>query len=95
MEWSYKCVAVPESINTGQSGKDSHSAAVTVYEQLINDAAKGGWELDHIDTVESRQSPGLCAKIIGMIPIIGPLCCGRKSEIQIFNYKIMVFKKAK
>jgi len=91
---NYKCVAVPETFDTGKSGKDSHSAAVSAYEQLINNAAQGGWELDHIDTVESHQSPGYCAAMIGMIPIIGPLCCGRKGEIQIVNYKILIFKKA-
>ena len=94
MAWDYKCVAVPETIETGQSGKDSHGAAVTAYEQIIKNAAQGGWELDHIDTVDSRQNPGFCAAIIGMIPIIGPLCCGRKSEVQIIRYKIMIFRKA-
>jgi len=94
MEWNYKCVAVPESIDTGKSGKDSHGAAVTAYEQLIKNAAQGGWELDQIDTVESRQKPGYCAAMIGAIPIIGPLCCGRKAEIQIVRYKMLIFKKA-
>ena len=52
MAWDYKCVAVPETIDTGTSGKDSHGAAVTAYEKIIKNAAQGGWELDHIDTVD-------------------------------------------
>jgi hypothetical protein len=94
MAWDYKCVAVPETIDTGRSGEGSHSAAVTAYEQIIKNAAQGGWELDHIDTVESRQKPGYCAAMIGMIPIIGPLCCGRKAEVQIINFKMLIFRKA-
>jgi hypothetical protein len=50
MNWDYKCVAVPETIDTGKSGKDSHSAAVTAYEQIIKNAARGGWELHCVDT---------------------------------------------
>ena len=94
MAWDYKCVAVPETFDTGKSGKGSHDAAVTAYEQIIKNAAQGGWELDHIDTVESRQNPGYCAAMIGMIPIIGPLCCGRKAEVQIVNFKMLIFRKA-
>jgi len=94
MAWDYKCVAVPETFDTGKSGKDSHSVAVTAYEQLIKNAAQGGWELDKVDTVESLQKPGFCAAIIGMIPVIGPLCCGRKADVQVKRYKLLIFRKA-
>jgi hypothetical protein len=86
-------VAVPETIDTGKSGEGSHNAAVSAYEQIIKNAAQGGWELDHVDTVESRQNPGYCAAMIGMIPILGPLCCGRKAEVQIVKYKMLIFRK--
>ena len=82
MAWDYKCVPVPESIFTGKTGKDSHSSAVSAYEQLIKNAAQGGWELDKIDSVESLQSPGYCAKLICKAPDIG------------VTYKLLVFKKA-
>jgi hypothetical protein len=94
MAWDYKCVAVPETIDTGKSGKGDHSAAVTAYEQIIKNAAQGGWELDHIDTVNSYQTPGCCAALIGKIPIIGPLCCGRNAEAQLIIYKMLIFRKA-
>ena len=43
--YTYKCVPVPTIVNTGQVGKDSHSAAVMTYEKIINNAANDGWEL--------------------------------------------------
>ena len=82
MAMDYKCVPVPETIFTGKTGKDSHSAAVSAYEQLIKNAAQGGWELDQIDSVDSLQSPGYCAA----------LCC-KATDIRV-SYKLLVFRKA-
>jgi hypothetical protein len=81
-EFEYKCVPVPQTIFTGKTGKDPHSAAVTAYEEIIRNAAQGGWELDRHDTITSYQQPGCFAAIFG-----------KKSEE--VNYKLLVFKKLK
>jgi hypothetical protein len=79
-EFTYKCIPVPRSIFTGKTGTDSHGAAVTAYEKIIQDAAKGGWELDMSDTVTSYQKPGCFAALFGK----------RAEEV---NYKLLIFKK--
>ncbi|GAB6393371.1 MAG: hypothetical protein MdMp014T_2744 [Treponematales bacterium] len=90
VEFDYKCVPVPETIFTGKAGKDSHNAAVTAHENIIKDAAKGGWELDMADTIESFQKAGCIREILLFIPIIGPLI-GKEDEST--SYKLLIFKK--
>jgi len=81
MAYDYKCVPVPETFFTGKTGKDSHSAAISSYEQLIKNAAQGGWELDKIDSVESLQKSGYCAKLICKTPDVS------------VSYKLLIFRK--
>lgn len=81
----YKCVSVPTIINTGKTGKNIHENAVKVYENIINNVAKDGWEFVNIDTVSSLQNPGCLGQIIGLF--LG----GAKSEIETF--KLLTFKK--
>ena len=79
-EYDYKCVPVPRTLFTGKVGKDSHRAAVEAYENIIRNAAQGGWELDRVDTVSSYQKPGCIAALFG-----------KKEEL--VNYKLLIFKK--
>jgi hypothetical protein len=79
-EFDYKCVPVPRTILTGTTGKDPHGAAVETYESIIKNAAKGGWELDRMDTVSSYQKPGCFAALFG-----------KKEEA--VDYKLLIFKK--
>jgi len=78
--YTYKCVPVPTIVNTGQVGKDSHSAAVMTYEKIINNAANDGWELVQVDTITSVQNPGCLGGLFG-----------KKSEEA--NFKLLIFKK--
>lgn len=78
--FTYKCVPVPDVINTGKTGKDLHSYAVTSYEKIINDSSSGGWELVNIDTVTSVQQPGCLAGLLG-------------AKAQSVTFKLLVFKK--
>jgi len=78
--FNYKCVPVPDVLNTGKKGKDLHSLAVSTYEKIINDAASGGWELVNIDTVTSVQQPGCLAGLFG-------------SKAEAVTFKMLVFKK--
>ncbi|MDR0908314.1 MAG: hypothetical protein LBM77_00980 [Spirochaetaceae bacterium] len=80
VEYDYKCVPVPRSIMIGKAGKASHEAAVSVYERIIRDAAKGGWEFDRTDTVTSYQKAGCLAGLLG------------KSDEEV-NYKLLIFRK--
>ena len=79
-EYDYKCVPVPKTLFTGKAGKDPHAAAVAAYEQIIKEAAKGGWELDCVDSVSSYQQPGCLGSLTG-----------KKEEI--VEYKLLVFRK--
>lgn len=79
-EFEYKCVPVPRTLFTGKVGKDPHSAAVSAYEEIIKNSAKGGWELDRVDTVSSYQQPGCFAALLG-----------KKEEM--IDYKLLIFKK--
>ncbi len=79
-QYVYKCVPVPETVNTGKKGKDPHTAAVLVYQDLINESAKDGWELDMIDEITSFQSPGCLSGLFG-------------SKEEIVTFKMLVFKK--
>jgi len=79
-EFDYKCIPVPRTLFTGKVGKDPHEAAVEVYESIIKNAAKGGWELDRVDTVSSYQKPGCFAALFG-----------KKEEV--VEYKLLIFKK--
>ena len=81
-EYEYKCVPVPRTMFTGKVGKDSHEDAVNAYNDLINNAAQGGWELDRVDTVTSYQKPGCIAGLFG-----------RKDEE--VNYKLLIFRRQK
>ncbi len=78
--FTYKCVSVPDVINTGKTGKDLHSQAVSTYEKIINEAASGGWEFVNIDTVSSMQQPGCLAGLMGQ-------------KAQSVTFKLLVFKK--
>jgi hypothetical protein len=86
--YDYKCVPVPRALFTGQSGKDSHSAAVEAYETIIKNAAQGGWELDRQDTITSYQQPGCLAGLLHKITggFIG------KTDEEV-NHKLLIFKK--
>ncbi len=79
-EFDYKCIPVPRSLFTGKVGKDPHSVAVATYEEIIKNSAKGGWELDRVDTVSSFQQPGCFAALLG-----------KKEET--VDYKLLIFKK--
>lgn len=78
--YTYKCVPVPSIIETGKKGKDLHGQAVSTYESIINQAAKGGWELVNIDTVSSAQKPGCLSGLFG-------------SKEEIVTFKMLVFRK--
>jgi hypothetical protein len=78
--FAYKCVPVPRTIDTGKAGKDSHSAAIQAYENIINSAAEGGWELYSTDTIISYQKPGCFAGLIG------------KKEEEV-HYKLLIYRK--
>lgn len=62
--FTYKCVPVPETFNTGKKSTE----AVSAYERIINGAAEGGWELVSIDTVTSVQQPGCLSGLFGSKP---------------------------
>jgi hypothetical protein len=79
-EFDYKCVPVPRTLFTGKVGKDPHIVAVSAYEEIIKNAAKGGWELDRVDSVSSYQQPGCFAALTG-----------KKEEM--VEYKLLIFKK--
>lgn len=74
MKFEYKCVPVPSSISTGTDG---HRKAVEMYEGLINKIAADGWELQQIDTLESRKNGG---------------CLGLGKQ-DVMQHKIMIFRK--
>ena len=78
--FTYKCVTVPDVFNTGTKGKDSHSSAVSTYENKINEAATDGWELVTVDTVTSVQNPGCIAGLFG-------------SKGEVVTLKILILKK--
>ena len=78
--YTYKCVPVPDVVNTGKKGKDLHSFAVSTYEKIINDSAAGGWEFVNIDTITSVQQPGCLAGLFG-------------SKAEAITFKLLVFKK--
>ena len=79
-EYDYKCVPVPRTLFTGKVGKDPHGAAVSAYEEIIKNSARGGWELDQVDTVSSYQKPGCFSALFG-----------KKEEM--VDYKLLIFKK--
>ncbi|HET6226211.1 MAG TPA: DUF4177 domain-containing protein [Bacteroidia bacterium] len=79
-EYQYKCVPVPSIIETGEKGKAFHSDAVKEYEKIINEGAKGGWELVNIDNVSSKQKPGCWDGLFG-----------GKSEV--LTIKMLVYRK--
>lgn len=81
----YKCISVPEIVNTGNTGKNSHNAAINHYEKLINSLAVDGWELDMIDSVSSLQNPGCLGQLIGIFT------GGAKSEM--VTFKLLIFRK--
>lgn len=81
-DFVYKCVSVPSVIGTGQVGKGQHSEAVAEYEDIINEEARGGWELVQIDSVTSVQRPGC---LLGLI--------GHKGEERTF--KMLIYRKTK
>jgi len=89
--FDYKCVPVPRTIGTGKAGKGSHEAAVAAYEEIIKDAAKGGWELDRYDTITSFQAAGCVRKLLAFIPLIGPFLTKADEALE---YKLLIFKKA-
>ena len=80
--YDYKCVPVPSVIDTGKKGKDLHGQAVSTYENIINKAAEGGWELSNIDTVTSAQQPGCLSGLFG-------------GKAETITFKMLVFKKEK
>lgn len=73
-QYQYKCVHVPAVVDTS---KNMHSIVIRQYEDVINDAATGGWELDHIDSVTSVQKPG----------------CGSGNKEETVTFKLMIFRK--
>ena len=80
-QFKYKCVPVPTVLDTGKAGKDPHGAAVTAYEQIINQGAADGWELVQVDSISSVQNPGCLPGLLG-----------KKSEA--VTFKMLIFKKA-
>ena len=79
--YTYKCVPVPEVIETGKKGKELHDYAIKTYEKIINDAAAGGWELVNIDDITSVQQPGCLGGLFG-------------SKSTSVTFKLLVFKKS-
>jgi hypothetical protein len=79
-QYVYKCVPVPQTIDTGKKGKNAHAQAVSVYQDLINESAKDGWELNMIDEITSMQSPGCISGLFG-------------SKEEIVTFKMLVFRK--
>jgi hypothetical protein len=73
---------------TGKSGKDSHNTAVEAYEQIIKNAAQGGWELDRQDTITSYQQPGCLPALLNKIT--GGLFGKTAEEV---NHKLLIFRK--
>ena len=53
--------------------------SISSYEKIINDAAKGGWELVMIDTITSIQKPGFLARLFG-------------AKTETATYKLLIFK---
>ena len=82
MNYIYKCVTVPEIIDTGKVGKDAHDKAVAAYENIINENTANGWELFFIDSIVSHQNPGCLGTLLG-----------KKGVDEIF--KLLVYRKEK
>jgi len=55
-QFTYKCVRVPSAIQL--RGKEDERKVVNDYENIINNAAEGGWELSHVDTIVSVKPRG-------------------------------------
>jgi len=79
-QYVYKCVPVPETIHTGKKGKNAHSQAVMAYQDLINESANDGWELNMIDEVTSYQEPGCLSGLFG-------------SKDEMVTFKMLIFRK--
>ena len=77
-EYEYKCVPVPHQITVGR--KDLHSDALDAYEEIINNGASGGWQLDSIDSIITKIPGGCLPGLIG------------KSESIVEN-KILIYKR--
>ncbi len=54
--FTYKCVRVPRSIEV--KGRFTEAQASSEYEKIIKEAAAGGWELSHIDSIVSVKPSG-------------------------------------
>ena len=85
-QFIYKCVSVPESIVIGK--KQSHNQVIEAYTNIINTAAKDGWEYHGIDVIESNYSPTWIASLLCKIPIINAFI--RCDEA--VKFKVLVFK---
>lgn len=86
-QFQYKCVAVPRVIDTG---KDDHTQAVSLYEKIIQDASRDGWELDRTDSVVSSKTPGCLAALLGkLIPPLAPII----AQAEKVEHKLLIFKK--
>lgn len=79
-EFTYKCVPVPSSI-TVKKAQQNQAQAIFEYQNMINEAAVGGWELSHVDSITSEQQSGCLGGLFGQPPIVT-------------TYKLLVFKKA-
>jgi hypothetical protein len=77
----YRCVHVPEVLNTGYTG-DSHSSAITAYERMINEVTRDGWELVQVDTITSVQTPGCLDGLFG----------GKNEAV---TFKLLILRKAR
>lgn len=77
VQYVYKCVNVPSALETGKIGKGDHFAVVKAYENIINDAARDGWELVQADAITSVQQPG----------------CGSGKKVEEATFKLLIFKK--
>lgn len=53
-KYQYKSVAFPAVIKTD----NNYEEVMHVYNNVLNDNAVNGWELDYIDTITTHQSPG-------------------------------------
>lgn len=79
-EFTYKCVPVPSSI-TVEKARQNQAQAIFEYQNMINEAAAGGWELSHVDSITSEQPAGFLGGLFGQPPMITA-------------HKLLVFKKA-
>lgn len=92
-QYIYKCVQVPESITIGK--KNSHAQVVSAYENIINDAAKDGWEYHGIDLIESSYTPGFLETLFCKIPVINGILNALNIIrcVEAMRFKVLVFKK--